>query len=129
MLLWQQKLTRMSPISDGNLKIGSQYRCVYLMKGREREYIADTAAFEPPTHVRRTFRSAAGGDDHPDPAGIEEYRLARNARGTKVTQVISLRFGFVLGAVIWLFEKSGKRQGRSDLERLKALVECGAAGA
>lgn len=124
-VLWQKKLTRMTPISDGILRLGSQYRCVYVMKGRERKYLAHTADFVPPTLLRRTFRSNHGADDYRDTTGSEEYRLDRKAGGTKVTQTISLRFGIVLGAVIWLFQKFGTRQGRSDLERLKGLVEHG----
>ena len=121
MAAWQPKVGSVTPITTGEPRIGSRYRIIFRMNGREQPFTSTIEEFHPPVrivllHIGQKDRRVR-----------ETFDLAPNgAGGTSLRHEIDLSnsgIPWYWKPVIAFITRFGQSQGDGPLEHLKRQVE------
>lgn len=113
---WQNGVLEARRTTKGALGVGTQYTSVRKFMGRRMEAVIEFVAYEPNKKI--AFKSTSGTTP------FEEYFLFEStAEGTRLTSVLELQTGGLMGLADPLIAGSIKRQMDANFGDLKDLLE------
>ena len=114
---WQSDILEIEQITDGTFGRGSTYRCVNIFMGQRFESEATVSEYIPAQKC--SYQIKAGS------INAENSFIYEPVNGsTKFTTRVRLRLGF-LALAGGLFKRTAKEQIKTDLNRLKNILENG----
>ncbi len=121
-LKWQAGMVVSEQTSEGSVGVGTTGRRVSQMMGRRIETTWELTEYTPP--VRAAFKSTSGPMSY---TGSMELEAVDG--GTRLNYSIDARMGGFFGRLLDpLMGMMGQRQFRSDVNRLKELLEAEGSG-
>jgi polyketide cyclase/dehydrase/lipid transport protein len=115
---WQK--TSLSAHADGELAVGARIHERREFQGRSAEVELEVTAYDPPT--RFELKSLRG------PVSYELWHgLRPSDGGTRLHVGVAFKFGALMRVASKAFIKPAEREFQKDFERLKEMLEAGAA--
>ena len=113
---WQNALVEARRMSEGPLGIGTQYTGVRKFMGRRMESVIQYTTYEPNKKV--AFKSISGSSPFE-----QSFLFESTAEGTKLTSILELQTGGIMGLADPLIAASVKRENEANFGDLKDLLE------
>jgi uncharacterized protein YndB with AHSA1/START domain len=124
---WNSKVVSIARDRNGPVTRGERFEMIYRMSGRDNTTRVEVSHCQPPRSVVFRHRTQWRGREQISEEKYEIEPLAHGAKGVKLTQTldVSRAVPWWASALIRFINRFGSRQGTSNLERLRDLVERG----
>lgn len=113
---WQNALLEVRCTTEGALGIGTQFTSVRKFMGQKMEATIEFVAYEPNNKI--AIRSTSGSTPFE-----QSFLFESTAEGTRLTSILELQTGGLMGLADPLISASVKREMDADFGNLKDLLE------